>query len=372
MQISKRAESIITEGIRGFSGSDIVYDLTVGQPDFPVPNEMKNAIKQIVDENKNGYIKTGGEIFIRQKLAQDLKSKHTTLANLQAEEIVITPGVTGGIFATLLTLINENDKVLLPDPYFSPYIDMVKLVGGIPKLINTYPDFALTADKLEEAIDSQCKLLILNHPNNPTGRTLSKQELEAIVELCHKHNITIMSDEIYENFVYKEPYTSIADITKNAILLKGFSKSHGATGWRIGYVVAPGSIANIIERVMGKVYVSAPSITHYAIPEALDYNNTKIINLLKERRNLVLSILSDVCPDLSLDGGFFVFLNVFSACGCDADTFVQKLRKHGVAILPGRIFSQHNTHCRISLTIETSKLINALKIIRQCIIENKK
>ena len=371
MNISSRASNIIKNGIRSF-GSNITYDLTVGQPDFLVPSCLKEEIKHIVDNDKNGYISTGGEIYIKKLIIEKYRKKYTLFSEADEKNIVITSGVTGGLYSALLALIDIGDTVLLADPYFSPYVDMIKLAGGKVKLIDTYPDFYLTADRIEKQIDNHCKVLLINSPNNPTGRIIPLAELDKIVRLCKEHNITILSDEIYESYVYTDKYNSLGDITNEAVIFRGFSKSHGVTGWRIGFIIAPTEIAGIIERIQGKIYVSAPSITHYTIPTAITYDNSGFCRLLAERRNAVLSILRDVCPDIFCDGGFFVFINIENSCGMTGTEFVSVLRTVGVAILPGIIFSARDTHCRLSLTCNTEKLISASNIIKKCIIACRK
>lgn len=369
VKISKRASQIIKSGIRGFTNGNIQYDLTIGQPDFDVPLILKESIKKAVDHNHNGYITTGGEFFIRELIISHLKKQYPLLAHSESHNVIITSGVTGGLYSAFLTLLNNKDEVLLADPYFSPYLDIIKLAGGTPKLIDTYPDFMITAQKIETAITSKSKILLLNSPNNPTGKIIPYSELVKIVQLCKKHNIIIFSDEIYESYIYNGKYTSIFDITDEAVVFRGFSKSHGATGWRIGYLVAPIEIATVIERIQGKIYVSAPSITHYTIPEALDFDNQPFMELLRTRRDTILSIFKPVFSNFTCDGGFFAFLDITGTCNINADAFIEILRKKKVAVLPGRIFSKKNTHCRISLTCDTNKLRQAAEIINESVLE---
>ncbi len=371
IKLSKRSNNVTKSGIRSFSDGKIDFNLTVGQPDFKVPPKMIHAVKKAMKQNKNGYIKTGGESYIRQLLADNILQQHPTLGTFEKDfGIVITSGVTGALYCSVLACCDVGEEVLLADPYFSPYLDMVKLAGAKPVLIDTYPELKLTAASIQKAITEKTRLIILNSPNNPAGTIIEEKELAKIVKLCTRHDITIISDEIYLDYCYSKQATSILDMSKTSIVLRGFSKSCGATGWRIGYLIAPLEIASAIETIQGKIYVSAPSITHYAIPAAIKCNPDKQVKMFKKRRDGIIQCLSGVFKDIVCDGGMFMFLNVKKACGLDADQFVKKAAERGVALLPGRVFSKHNTHCRISLTCDTRKLLKAIQIIKEISIEN--
>ncbi|MCE3238846.1 MAG: aminotransferase class [Gammaproteobacteria bacterium] len=367
MNRSKRFSAITCIGIRDFIDSagrvKIIYDLTVGQPDFKVPPSMKKAVIEAIESDQNGYIPTGGKAYIRDILGKNITAQYPALGAYKEDfDVVITSGVTGALYCSLLACCDYGEDVLLPDPYFSPYLDMIKLSGCHPVFVNTYPNFEITAEKIEKYITSKTRLLILNSPNNPTGHVISHAELKKIIELCDREKITIISDEIYGPYAYNVP-CSLASLTNNAIILKGFSKSHGASGWRIGYAIAPVHMASLIEKIQGKIYVSAPSITHHSIPAALRYDYSSKVTLFKKRRDAVLDLLSRVFPDVSCDGGMFIFFDVSSVCKCSASDFVREALQNGVALLPGCVFSQYDTHCRITLTLNLEKLLSAARII---------
>jgi aspartate/methionine/tyrosine aminotransferase len=374
MQISARAHGITKKGIRQFSGAadghTSIYDLSVGQPDYKVPFAMKAAAIDAINDDRNSYIPTGGERYIRDMLGAALSQAHPTLGQYKADfDVLVTSGVTGALYSSLLACCDVGDDVLLADPYFSPYRDLILLAGANPVFIDTYPDFALTESRIRCHLTRNTRVLLLNSPNNPTGRVLARSELMKILELCQDRGVRIVSDEIYSTFDYTGNFCSMGDVTRDALVLNGFAKSHGSTGWRIGFLTGPTDLIEVIERIQGKIYVSAPSIAQYSIPAALGTDTTSNSSLMRQRRNLVLEGLRGLFPQTSCDGGMFVFIDVETATGSSGTTFAEAARKAGVLILPGGAFSQHDTHCRLSLTADNATLTAALDRLEQTLVK---
>ncbi|MDQ0458415.1 pyridoxal phosphate-dependent aminotransferase [Rhizobium paknamense] len=367
MKRSMRSLQMVGVGIRHKSDSANnaqIYDLALGQPDLPVPPSMKAAVIQAIHADKNGYTRTGGEAHIRDALAVKLARQHPALGQYKRDfEVVITSGATGGIYCAILSCCDIGDEVLIPDPYFAPYADLTRLAGAVPVFIDTYPEFSVTAERISRSITSKTKLLILNSPHNPTGRVIGRQELAKIVELCRDAQVGILSDEIYQTFSYTMAHTSVADLSGDAILIRGFAKSHGAAGWRLGYSVLPANFGPVFEAIQGAIYVSAPSIVHHAIPDALEIDTIPTKTIMAERRDAVLASLRRRFPQATCDGGIFIFFDVSESCKCSATAFVEAAARNGVIVVPGHVFSRRDTHCRLSLTRGLDYLLKAVDLI---------
>ena len=341
---------------------DNPFDLSVGQPDFDVVPIAKEAAIKAIESGQNGYTSTGGRLSLRNSIASSLKKEFPLLGNFQQDfDIVVTPGVTAGLYSSLLTCTDPGDEVLITDPFFLAYPEIVKLIGASAKFIDTYPDFHLTAEKVLQRISSKTKALIINSPGNPTGSVIAKEELVRLVSLTEKHGITIISDEIYCDFSYQDNYTSLLDITNGGIVLRGFSKSHGMTGWRIGYAVAPRHVALAMERIQGQVYVCAPSVAQVAAESVIGIPSSKIISEYRARWEMLTEILSDKFPGTTTSGGFFAFVPVPIHLELTATEFVKEAIKERVLVIPGKVFSNKDTHFRISMTCQRDRLKEALK-----------
>lgn len=351
-------------GIRDFGDADIKYDLTLGQPDFKVPRILKNALKKAVNLNQNGYIRTGGDLIVREILGKELSDIHPNLGEYSKDYgLIVTPGTTSALYVSILSCCEIGDDILLADPYFPPYVDMIRLAGANPVFFPVSENLRIDVESIQKNLTPKTKAILLNSPNNPAGYIMSKEELCAVIEFCADRKIRIISDEVYSVYSYDKPHVSAADFTRDAFVLNGFSKSHGVTGWRVGYAIVPIEIAKDVESILGRLYVSAPSICHYAIPAMLTYDVSRFVSVFRKRREIALHILNRRFPKVACDGGMYVFPNIFDTCGCSGSDFALALRKRGVAVLPGKLFSQSDTHFRISLTNKLKDLESALKII---------
>jgi len=277
------------------------------------------------------------------------------------------------MFATL----NPGDEVLFLDPYFVMYKHLPKLCGAVPVAVDSYPDFRLHADRLEAAITPRTKLLILCSPNNPTGIALTPDELQAAAAIAKKHNLLVISDEIYDAFCYQTHHSIAPLLPDQCILLKGYSKTYGMTGWRLGYAAASGAAKAVIEqmtKLQQYTFVCAPSMVQYAALETLAGDHppldmTPYINAYKAKRDRVVAALSDDF-ELNVPGGaFYAFPKVPMGKGdagkIGATQFVQKAIDRNVLIIPGNVFSARDTHFRLSYATSDAKLDQGLAILRE-------
>lgn len=336
-------------------GEDVI-GLGAGEPDFNTPRYIIEAAMKAMEEGQTKYTPSGGikplkEVII-QKLSEDNQLHYTP------DEIIVTPGAKFALYELFQTIITEGDEVIIPTPYWVSYVEHVKLAGGVPVLIEGFEknQYKITKDQLEDAITPRTVAVIINSPSNPTGMIYTEEELRAIGEVCLQHDITIISDEIYEKLIYSEqPHVSIAQLSKElkeqTIVINGFSKSHAMTGWRIGYAAGPASIIQAMHNHASHSISNPTSIAQYAALEAYRNReeNAKTLQEMKrifnERLNTFYELIIDI-PGIVCEkphGAFYMFPNVKEAALMNGfatvDEWVQALLdEEKVAIVPGSAF----------------------------------
>ncbi|WP_185859563.1 pyridoxal phosphate-dependent aminotransferase [Blattabacterium cuenoti] len=365
-------------------GYDII-NLSLGEPDFLPPNFVLDAAKQAIDEGYHYYTPVSGYLELRkvicEKLYRDNHLKYTPY------QIVVSTGAKQAIMNVLLSLLNQNDEVIIPAPYWVSYLQMVKLCESYPVVIQTTMknNFKIHPKQLEKAITSKTKLFIFSTPCNPTGSVYSYQELRDLAEIFKKHpKIMILSDEIYEHICYSDEHaTSIAifpDIYNQVITLNGLSKAFSMTGWRIGYIGAPEWIAQSCDKIQGQMTSCANSIAQRAAIAALKNDPSKIGYMIKEfqkRRNLVLDLIKEIdgFQFNKPNGAFYIFPKVSDFFGKklygkmiqNADDFSEfLLEKAQVATVSGSAFGNHEC-LRISYASSEEKIIEAFTRIKKAL-----
>ncbi|NIV95391.1 aminotransferase class I/II-fold pyridoxal phosphate-dependent enzyme [candidate division KSB1 bacterium] len=333
-------------------------DLSIGDPDFDVPTPIKDEGIKWIGQGFNRYVSTRGIPELREGVEAHLKKRR-----IRFEDILITAGATGGYYLAMLALVSPGDEVLIPDPYFVAYANVVIMCGGIPKLINSYPDFTLRAEEIEPLITNKTKAIVINNPNNPTGVLYGEEEMKTVAEIADKHGFYVVSDEIYDRFVYSEkPFSSMGNVAEDAIVISGFSKSAGMTGWRLGYVSGPKHIIDAMATFQQYSYVCANSIAQKAAMKALNFDMQAQVKGYQKRMQLTYDGLKDRFEIVKPGGAFYLFPK---APGGDADTFVNKAIERKVFIIPGNVFSERNTHVRISFAVSEEKLLRAVEILNE-------
>jgi len=276
---------------------------------------------------------------------------------------MVTAGVSGGLVLSALALINPGDEVLIPDPYFVMYKYMVRLAGGTPVFLDTYPDFKLKPEVLERAITARAKFLILNSPNNPAGVVLSASEMQELSEVIRRRNLFVISDEIYESFIYDgRPHESISTRDVATLVLGGFSKTYGMTGWRLGYAAGPEWLIRQMITMQQYSFTSANSVAQHAALRAFSCDMSAQIASLEERRNLVYEGLTRLgYRPARPEGALYVFTPV--PPGYTSESFVERCIEKELFLIPGDAFSQRNTHFRISFAAPDDDLRRALTVL---------
>ena len=334
-------------------------NLSIGQPDFDVPEEVQAACIEAIQSKKNGYALTQGMPVLREKLQAQIDAEYQH----PDRKVFVTSGTSGGLVLTLMALVNAGDEVIIFDPYFVMYEPLVSLVGGQPVVIDSYPDFRLDMNKVEAAITPKTKLIILNSPGNPTGVVATPEECAALGKLCEEKNIALISDEIYRKFCYDDAFASPATVNDKTIVIDGFSKSHAMTGWRLGYVHGPAEVIDTMIKLQQYTFVCAPQPVQWAGAVALDVDTQPFIDAYRRKRNMIVEGLKDHY-ELTIPGGaFYVFPQ--APRGFTGTEFVTKAIENSLLIIPGNIFSKRNTHFRLSYAAEDRTIERGIEVLQK-------
>jgi aspartate/methionine/tyrosine aminotransferase len=332
-------------------------DLSLGEPDFDVPEEIKQEGIRWIEAGFNKYTLTQGIPELRQRVEEYLKGK-----GVQFDSVMITTGVTGGLLLCCLCLIDPGDEVLIPDPYFVMYEYQVLLMGGVPRYVDTYPDFRLREDKIREVLSSRTKLIIINSPANPSGTVYSKDELETVARIAREQELIVIADDIYERFVYDMPAAPcMGQIYEKTITLSGFSKTWGMTGWRLGYAAAPEEIIQQMITLQQYSFTCPPSFAQKAALMAFDCDMGEHIEHYREKRDFVYEALQGRYRVERPRGAFFIFPEAEDG---DGERLVERAINKGVFIIPGSVFSQRKSNFRISFAAPMDVLERGVKILR--------
>jgi aspartate aminotransferase len=339
-------------------------NFSIGQPDFDTPAAIKQQAIQAIEKGANKYSQTAGDEELLAKIGGSLKAEF----GWDKQKLMITSGVSGGILLSFMALINPGDEVIVPDPYFVMYKHLVNMLGGKCVFIDCYPDFKIDPGKIKEAITDKTKMIIINSPCNPTGAVLGEAELKDIANIAAKNNIIVLSDEIYDKFSYDGPADTIVRYCNSAILLRGFGKTYGVTGWRLGFAAAAGGQAQEVIDQMIKIqqytFVCAPAPFQKAIASAMDYDVTPIVNAYRRKRDLVYDGLKDKFEIVKPTGAFYAFVRAPDGQG---DKFAEKAITNNVLVIPGNVFSEKDTHFRISYATSDDKIHKGIEILRKMV-----
>ncbi|ENQ3104504.1 aminotransferase A [Bacillus cereus] len=358
--INPRVKDIQISGIRQFSNMIQNYDdlisLTIGQPDFPTPSLVKEAAKRAIVENFTSYTHNAGLLPLRQAACDFLKERYDLIYSPENEAIV-TIGASEAIDIAFRTILEEGTEVILPAPVYPGYEPIIRLCGAKPVFVDVRnTGFRLTAKAIEEAITDKTRCVVLPYPSNPTGVTLSKEELEEIVAVLKNKDIFVLSDEIYSELVYEHEHISIAnfpEMRNKTIVINGLSKSHSMTGWRIGFLFAPSFLASQILKVHQYNVTCATSIAQYAAIEALTAAKDAprmMRHQYQKRLDYVYNRL--VQMGLTVEkptGAFYLFPYIGDFSSSSFDFAMELVKEAKLAVVPGSAFSEYGEgYIRIS------------------------
>ncbi|AMM92279.1 aminotransferase A [Peribacillus simplex] len=368
--INPLVKDVQISGIRKFYNmvADIegTISLTIGQPDFPTPMHIKEAAKKAVDNDYTVYTHNAGYLELREAASEYIKDKYK-LGYDPANEVIVTSGASEGIDITFRTILIPGNEVILPGPVYPGYEPIIKMCGATPIYADTTKNgFRLTADIIEKYITDQTRCIVLPYPSNPTGVTLSAEELLDIAELVKGKDIFILADEIYSELVFDQEHVSIATFLKEqTIVLNGLSKSHSMTGWRIGLLFAPVAISQHILKVHQYNVTCASSISQRAALAALTAGKDDAIPMKTEyarRRDYVYSRLEAMKLEIvKPNGAFYFFIKLPEGYTSSIDFCLDLVKQERVAVVPGDAFSPLGEgYFRISYAYSMETLEKAL------------
>lgn len=345
-----------------------VLSLSIGEPEFSTPDPILDRMHEALKQHQTKYISSAGLPDLRAKICEKLKEENNL--SYDPDQILVACGAKHGIYQVLQTLVNPEEDVLIPAPYWVSYPEMVNSVAGNPAFINPEDGTSkITVDDLQKYTTSQTKVLILNSPNNPSGAVYSPERIKRIMKWAKNQDVYVISDEIYEYFTYDDhehlsPASLGEDAYNRTLTINGFSKAFSMTGLRVGYVAGPESIMNRLQVLQSHTTTHTASISQYGALAALDLPESfraKTVDRFRKRRDIVLEYLDDI-PHISYtppEGAFYVYIDVAEYLQklreqqgvqySDSDLCEKLLEDTGVAVIPGSAFGTEN-RIRISYT----------------------
>ena len=380
--VGSRTAKIAAKAIQMKREKIDIVDLSVGEPDFPTPKNIKEAAKNAIDTNLTKYTLNMGIIELRQAIINKLKNENRIDYDL--ENIIVSTGAKQSLFNAVLTIVGKDDEVIIPAPYWVSYPEMVALAEGKSVIVSTSEEsgFKLSARQLHDAISAKTRALILCNPSNPTGTVYVPEELQALAEVIRANDLFVIADEIYEKLVYdKTHFISFASISseikEKTVVINGFSKSYSMTGWRIGYAAGSKEVIDGMSKLQSHSTSNASTISQYASLEALSGPQEEILEMCTEfekRRDFVFDSLSSMtgvsCQKPG--GAFYVYPNISAFFNTlyngtpirNSDDFSYYLLNEAkVVVTPGSVFGS-DEHIRMSYATSMEKLEEGMKRIK--------
>ena len=354
-------------------GKEVLH-FEIGQPDFPTPDHIKETAYDSIRDNYTGYVAATGILDLKVAIQEEIEFTRGFAPDL--EQILILPGAKPGIFFTMLSLVDPGDEVIYPDPGFPTYGSVVKYLnaGNVPISLKEENEFRLNPNDIEKKITSRTKLIILNSPQNPTGSVMTKDEIDKVAELAEKHDIYVLSDEIYSKMFYDAEFHSPSvrdESNERTVILDGFSKSYSMTGWRLGYIIGP---KPVIEK-MGLLMINALSCTTSFVQKAgisaLKGDQEPLFEMMRAfriRRDAIVKGLNSV-PDFSCltpEGAFYTFPNIKKTGMSSREMADHLLSNAHVCCLPGSSFGSNGEgYIRFSYATSVDTINQAIKQIKE-------
>jgi len=376
--ISRRVAEVPPSGIRRFfdiaATMPDVISLGIGEPDFITPLPIRQAGIASLERGETHYTSNAGLLELRDAIAAHLHERYGVVYN-PATEILITVGVSEGLYLSLTAVIDPGDEVLVPEPCFVSYQPEVIFAGGVPISIPTYAEqhFQITAAQLREAITQRTKALLLGYPSNPTGAVMSREGLLGIAELARERDLLVISDELYDQLVYDVQhicFPSLPGMWERTILLQGFSKAYAMTGWRIGYAAAPAELLGAMYKVHQYSIMCAPTTAQVAALSALQQGEESVAEMVAaydQRRRCIVGGLNQIGLDcFEPQGAFYAFPSI-ARTGMTSEEFAERLlREEQVAVVPGNAFGESGQgYVRCSYATSLESIQEALRRMEQ-------
>jgi len=382
--VSKLARSIPPSGIRRFfdiaATMEDVISLGIGEPDFDTPAPIVEAGIAALQRGATHYTPNSGLHELRQAISAHAQKRYG-LSYDPKQEVLVTVGVSEAMYLAMAALLDPGDEIIFAEPCFVAYGPVASMTGAKPVPIPTTPEtgFQLTAEMIESAITPKTKALFITSPNNPTGTVINRERLTAIAALAEKHNLVVISDEIYDRLVYGVEHVCFASLPRmreRTIVLQGFSKAYAMTGWRVGYILGPGVLLAEMRKLHQYLIMSAPTVSQWAALKALEVGEPFVQEMhahYERRRRLVVDSLNAMgLACIEPQGAFYAFPNIENT-GLDDNVFAERLlQEEHVAVIPGRVFGASGVgFVRMSYATAYEKLEIALERIARFVQRTK-
>lgn len=374
--LSQAVQEIPPSAIRRFfdiaATMDNVISLGIGEPDFDTPAPIVEAGIEALRKGATHYTSNSGTNELRTAIANQVFKLYGQTYNA-ASEVLVTVGVSEALYLAMAALLDRGDEIIIPEPSFVSYIPMAQMVGAVPVRVPTYAKdgFQITAQAIEAAVTPKTKALLIASPNNPTGTVISRERLNEIATVAKRHNLVVISDEIYDRLVYGVEHTCFASLPgmySRTVVLQGFSKAYAMTGWRIGYILGPAELAGAMRKIHQYLIMSAPTPSQMAALKALEVGEPFVQEMHAEydrRRRLIVGGLNNLgLTCVEPQGAFYAFPCV-EKTGLDDNQFAEMLlQEERVAVIPGRGFGESGKgYVRMSYATAYEKIEQALERI---------
>ncbi|MFS0646277.1 pyridoxal phosphate-dependent aminotransferase [Siminovitchia sp. 179-K 8D1 HS] len=352
-----------------------IIKLTVGEPNFETPDHIKIAAKNGIDENLTHYVSNAGTDELRQAVAKKYTVEFGT--EYTSDQVMVAFGGMEAIMLALVATINPGDEVLIADPSYPNYLGQIFMLGGKAVPVPVYEEnaFKLKAEDVEKAITSKTKAIILNSPSNPLGAVLEEKDIKQLAEVVLKHNLIVISDEVYEKIIYDDKVhfsiAQIPDVKDNVLIINSLSKTYAMTGWRVGFVIGNEKIISVMPKIQEGMASCVPPFIQKAAVEAINGSQLIVKEMLehyKRRREILITGLNEI-PGFSCihtEGSFYAFPNIKEFKKPSEDFAIELLTEAGVAVTPGSAFGNMGEgYLRFSFANSDENLIEAVRRIRE-------
>jgi aspartate aminotransferase/aminotransferase len=365
------ADRWIADRTRHFDSSGIrkVFDLaaklsdpinlSIGQPDFDVPEVVRREAISAIQGRKNGYALTQGMPVLLDKLQARIDRQY----GHGDRQAMVASGTSGALVLAMWALVDPGDEVIVFDPCFVMYEALAAMAGGRVVRLSTYPGFRIDLDRLAEAITPRTKMILFNSPANPTGVVTPEEDLRRLAELAARHEVVLVSDEIYREFCYDEPFVSPARHNPQTLVIDGFSKTYAMPGWRVGFAHGPSAIIRQMIKLQQYSFVCAPQPFQWAAAAALDVDQSGPVADYRTKRDLLCAGLEGDYELVRPGGAFYAFPR--APWGTATEFVTRAIEEHQLLLIPGKVFSGQDTHFRISYAAPDQVLHRGIEALRK-------
>ncbi len=386
---SARSQALRFSGIRKILSRAATMpdavNLTIGQPDFPVPDAVRDAAIDAIRSGRNGYTPNAGDgqllARINGFLAEDVgwDCRPAGSPGHAGPQSLVTTGTSGGLTLAFMSMLDPGDECIIPDPYFVSYPELAATCHATAVACDTAENGELTADRVEACITDRTRFVLFSTPSNPAGVVSSKQTCRDLLDLCRSRGLILISDEIYDAFTFPDARTDARAGDADArccpsparfkgsedtvLLIRGFGKTYGCTGWRLGYAAGPGWLIETMSKFQQYTYVCAPTPLQLGAAACFDTDMDPVVLDYQTRRDMIVDTLGPLARIAPPGGAFYAWVEVPPHLGKTGAEFTELAAEHGVLVVPGGVFSKRDTHFRISYATDPARLARGLETL---------